>query len=301
MDEIIGHARILSFFERCISQGKLSHAYAFVGPRHVGKRAVAEAITRNILSITSTTFAHPDLVVVEREIDEKTGSLKKDISIGQIRSLISRFAQSAFVKNGYSVALIDRAEYLNAAAANALLKTLEEPRSKTVLILITEDEAALLPTIRSRVQSVYFSPVRDSDIASWITTQNTPSDRASLIIRDACGMPGRAVQWVQDPLTYDSYVAEKERLRSLFFLSFHEKIEKIEDFFSDRDDHIAARSRIIDTFRTWIFALRERMYEDHHIAPAIPKLIDTLGLAERQLKKNIHPRLVVEHVLLAIP
>lgn len=301
MNEIIGHAHILSFFERCISQGRLSHAYAFIGPRHVGKRTVAEVVARNILSISGIAFAHPDLVVVGREVDEKTGSLKKDISIAQIRGLISRFSQSAFVKDGYSVALIDRAEHLNSAAANALLKTLEEPRTKTVLILITEDETALLPTIRSRVQSVYFSPVRDSDIASWVTTQNVSSDRASLLIRDSCGMPGRAVEWVRDPSIYDSYVVEKERLRSLFFLSFHEKIEKVGDFFSDRDDHIAARSRIIDTFRTWIFALREYMYEDRHIAPAIPKLIDMLCLAERQLKKNIHPRLVVEHVLLAIP
>lgn len=301
MNNIIGHTHIRSFFDRCISQGRLNHAYIFAGPRHVGKRTVAEMIARTILSITGSTCAHPDLVTLAREYDEKTGTRKKDISIAQIRELIGRFSQSAFVRGGYQIAIIDGAEYLNTAAANALLKTLEEPRAQTIVILVTEDESALLPTIRSRAQTVYFSPVPDSHIYDWLILQGTTPDRAVVMARDACGLPGYAVMWTHDEVVYTMYREEKERLRSLFSRSFHEKIETVEDFFADRDDHITARSRIIDIFRIWTIALREYLYDESGYGSSIPRILDTIRHAEHQLQKNVHPRLVVEHVLLSIP
>ena len=78
-------------------------------------------------------------------------------------------------------------------------------------------------------------------------------------------------------------------------------VATVEDFFADRDDHITARSRIIDIFRIWTIALREYLYEQGEYASSIPRVLDTLRRAELQLQKNVHPRLVVEHVLLSIP
>lgn len=209
---------MVSFFEQCIARGVLSHAYAFVGPRHVGKRTVAEHISRTILKITSNSFSHPDLIVIQRELDEKTGMLKKDISIAQVRELVQRFSQSAFVRDGYVVVIIDGAEYLNVSAANALLKTLEEPRTKTIVFLITENEKALLPTIRSRVQTLYFSPVSPSIINSFLTSKGIAN--AGEMASECHGIPGLACMWAADATAYELYMQEKSRIQSLFFFIF---------------------------------------------------------------------------------
>lgn len=301
----IGHEAIISFFNTCISEDRLSHAYAFFGPRHVGKRTIAEHIARIILHIPDThTLVHPDLVVLERETDEKTGALKKDISVTQIRDLIHRLSQSAFTKDGYTVAIIDGAEHLNAAGANALLKTLEEPRARTAIFLITQDESALLPTIRSRVQPIYFSPVSAEKIKVYLELTGVTSDSATEFAHESHGLPGYACSWAEDAIVYEEYIAEKQRCMSLMHVPFHEKIKKIEEFFQDKDDHIEARSRIIDTLAVWTFTLRDILtahVSDTESLRAVSQALDSIRHAEKQLKQNIHPRLILEHIMLALP
>lgn len=303
MTDIIGHNSIRSFFERAIERDTLSHAYAFFGPRHVGKRTVAEDIARKILGITGASFAHPDLSVVERDVDEKTGFQKKDVSVSQIRELIQHFSQSAFVHHGYRVALIHDVEYLNPSGSNALLKTLEEPRGRTVIFLIAENEHALLPTIRSRVQSIYFSPVPDSEIQESVARLPFFSEVGDSMIHDAHGLPGLLTTWVSDLSTYQGYLEEKERCVSLISRPFHEKIARIEHLFEQGDDHIKARALIVDTLRLWTLAFRDVLLDRATLAhrSSIPRILDALRIAEGQLARNIHPRLVLEHVLLAIP
>lgn len=302
----IGHDSIISFFSHCVKTGSLSHAYNFLGPAHVGKRMVADRISRMLLGIScETPLIHPDLLVLQREVDEKTGTLKKDISVTQIRDLIHRVSQSAFVKDGYVVAIIDGAEYLNKAGANALLKTLEEPHLKTVIFLITQDETNILPTIRSRVQSLYFSPVSQDIIAKQLSSRGVDSNRAQELAYECHGLPGLAIKWSEDISLYEEYQKEKARCISLFSTPFHEKLKKIEDFFEDRDDHIEARTRIIDALTVWMFAFRDRMVEASRENSShmyrLPTILDRIRVAQDQLNKNIHPRLVLENIILSIP
>ena len=165
MRDIIGHENILDFFEKVIQNDNLSHAYCFVGPNHVGKRAVAQQLAAQVLGLESSKLRiSPDFSVVEQSINEKTEKLRKDISIDQVRVLIKHLQQSSFVKDGYKVAVIDQVDLLSLGAANALLKTLEEPRKKTLLFLVTASDEKLLPTIKSRCQVINFLPVSEVKI-----------------------------------------------------------------------------------------------------------------------------------------
>ncbi len=301
----IGHEKIISFFDACISERKLSHAYVFSGPRHVGKRTIANTIARTILGISrDQALVHPDLIVVQRELDEKTETLKKDISVTQIRDLIHRLSQSAFAKDGYTVAIVDGAEHMNAAGANALLKTLEEPRARTIVFLITQDEYTLLPTIRSRTQSIYFSLVGVEKIKTYLESVGIPAGQAEEYAHEAHGLPGYACDWAHDSTLYEYHVSLKQRCVSLMHIPFYEKIKKIEEFFQDKDDHIEARARIIDMLGVWTFTLRDIMTlhsSNSESRYVVSQVLDSIRHAEKQLKQNIHPRLILEHIMLALP
>ena len=90
MSDIIGHKRILQFFDSVIEHDNLSHAYCFTGPGSVGKRTVAKTLAAKILNVDLEKLnTSLDFSLVERAINEKTGKMRKDISIEQIRNLIS--------------------------------------------------------------------------------------------------------------------------------------------------------------------------------------------------------------------
>lgn len=302
MGTTFGHERIVSFFENCIANNTIHHAYAFFGPTHVGKRTVADEIARQLLNISRPgAILHPDFVLIERELDEKTGVRKKDISVTQIRDLIHRLSQSSFEKNGYTIAIIDGAEYLNLAGANALLKTLEEPRSKTVIFLITQDETLLLPTIRSRVQSIFFSPVGEEKIGIYLQSQGISTTQAQIFAKESHGLPGYACMWSESLQLYEEYLSEKEHAIRLTHFQFHEKLHSIEHFFEDSDDHIEARAKIVDVLRVWTFTFRDMMVESASVRKTLYPVLDRIREAERELKRNIHPRLILEHIMLALP
>lgn len=306
MGDIIGHEPILSFFCQAHERGGLSHAYCFAGPSHVGKHAVAEYVARMVLGIApDKSLAHPDMMYITREHDEKKGTLKKDISINQIRQLTTRFAQSPFIRGGYMVAIIDPAERMSQGAMNALLKTLEEPHRKSLLILVTQDEQALLSTIRSRCQTIYFAPIEVDMILQGLIARGADSTLAGEMARDAYGLPGRALQWMSDVDGYTNFLSEKQRFLSLIHCRFHEKIAIIESLFGDKKDHIATRSIITQVLDVWIFIVRGLILESMRGKQGEYvlhwSLIDRMNQAKRLLAQNIHPRLVLEHIILDIP
>jgi len=306
MSDIIGHESILSFFRHAHERGVLSHAYCFAGPAHVGKHAVAEYVARTVLDIApDKLLGHPDMVYITRERDEKKGTLKKDISINQIRDLTMRFAQSPFVRDGYMVAIIDPAECMSKGAMNALLKTLEEPHRKSLLILVTQDEYGMLPTIRSRCQTIYFAPVETDVMIEGLVARGVDIVLAEEMARDAYGLPGRAVQWVNDAESYTVFLSEKQRFLSLIHRRFYEKIAIIESMFGDKKDHIATRVAIMHILDVWILVARDLLHKSMREKQGEYvfhwSLIDQMHQVKRLLGKNIHPRLVLEHIILNIP
>ncbi|HAZ28959.1 MAG TPA: hypothetical protein DCY48_04275 [Candidatus Magasanikbacteria bacterium] len=316
MTSIIGHASILHFFESAAKNGRLSHAYCCVGPKRVGKRAVVEYFSSQWLGVLSTHLSvSPDFFLVARENDEKTGKMKKDISIEQIHRVRGFFSQRSFA-GGYRIAVIDGAEHLSRSAANALLKTLEEPRDRAVLFVMTDDDARLPSTILSRCQHIHFFPVHHDTIASGLADRGCETPFAEEVARFSRGLPGLAISWIQDDAAYQAFLNEIARFQSLIGARFHDKLKTIEDFFGSPDDHIATRDGLGHILHLWSFFARdlimaainmeERMI--HRFTCAAPaslshllSLEETIQHSKDLLQKNVHPRLLFEHILLRIP
>ena len=131
--QIIGHNNILDYFENIEKNGTISHAYLFVGPPLVGKKTTAQFLAATLLETSYEKInIHPDFLFVQREKNEKTEKMKKNIDVEQIRKLRSFFSLGSYFKK-HKIAIIDNAEHMNANASNALLKTLEEPGKNNIL------------------------------------------------------------------------------------------------------------------------------------------------------------------------
>jgi hypothetical protein len=211
---LIGHGRILSFLEKAVRGGRLAHAYLFTGQEHVGKMAAARELASAVLGPEAPLDRHPDMLVVERGRDAKTGKLHADIVLEQIHELRGWLARGSLM-GGWKVAVIDGAQYLNKEAANALLKNLEEPRERTLIILLTESSDSVFPTIRSRCQILTFGRVATAEIAEALAARGLTKRQAEIFSRLAGGCPGKALAYMRDPEAFRTMSARRELLLGL--------------------------------------------------------------------------------------
>ncbi len=198
---IIGHERQKKQLKQAWSSQRLAHAYLFTGTEGIGKRLMATALTRLIFCDQQTGCGtcnscrrldhnnHPDLHILEPDGTQ--------IKIEQIRQLQQDLAHSPS-EAPRRVCIIDDAEKLNAAASNALLKTLEEPRENTLIILISSHHEQLMDTIRSRCQQLPFARLQQKAIAQVlaehnIDTDNSTSDGSNIIAALAAGSLKKAL------------------------------------------------------------------------------------------------------------
>ncbi len=182
--QVIGHGDTLSALETECGSGGLHHGLLLVGPRGIGKATLAYAMARRLLSgkagaaaddPQSPTFrqlaagAHPDLLALDGDDSE---TVTRAISVDTVRRLVAFFARTASGglggEGGYRVGIVDRADDMTTGAANALLKLLEEPPQKAVLILICEVAGRLPATIRSRCRQIRLAPLQPHDLASAV-------------------------------------------------------------------------------------------------------------------------------------
>lgn len=204
--------------QRLIDSNRLPHALLLAGPDLIGKLRFAKALAGYLLCESPSKLAacgqcrschfqidanHPDY----REICPEEG--KRQIGIDQVRSLQSFSAQHAHRDNGRKLVVIHPAEAMNVFTANALLKTLEEPNTGTVLILVSHTSSQLLPTIRSRCVQLRFG-VPDSALAqAWLRDYVGDDELAKSLLLAAGGRPLAARQIFDDNglATRDGYDA----------------------------------------------------------------------------------------------
>lgn len=299
---IIGHGKIIDYIDQAVLNNKLAHAYCFVGPDQVGKRTIAKYTASKLLKIDSVKLpTHPDFLYLEREEDEKKGRLKKDISISQAKQ-VGNFLQNKSWLGGMKVVIIDEAERINDEAANALLKTLEESVDNSLIILLTTDEHELPVTVRSRCQTMEFQPVPEEEIERELVARGYEKERAALAVRFAWGRPGRAVSTLENEGVLDEYFTELERFQKISGRPFHEKLKIVDDLFGDKDDKDTVRKRdnLIAVLDLWIMYLREVMLSAKESGRKFAGVIDELRQAQGMLGENIHPRLLVERILLKL-
>ena len=198
--DVIGHRPIVALLARSVARDSLPPSLIFAGPAGVGKRLVATALaqTLNCLSLPSdacgtcaactriTRGVHPDVLVLE---PGDTGLIK----IEPVRDAIDRASYRPF-EGKRRVVIIDQADALVPAAQNALLKTLEEPPSMSVFILVTARPDVLLPTIRSRCPRLNFRPLSPNEIAGALVARGQTETAARAVAAAADGSLGRALE-----------------------------------------------------------------------------------------------------------
>ena len=149
---IIGHKKQWEFLKKKFELNQLSHAYLFAGAREIGKKAFAKEFSELI------GCKFPDLLIVESINSTSSIKNKKDsleVDIDQVRDA-QKFLSYKSYNGGFKIVVIDNAERMNVEAQSCFLKTLEEPKGKTLLILISSKPDMLLPTIISRCQTIKF-------------------------------------------------------------------------------------------------------------------------------------------------
>ena len=197
-------------FIDAMQRGRLHHAWLLVGPEGVGKATFAYRAARRLLGAAPDpeggplgsrpddpvsrqviAHSHPDLMVLEREAAD--GKARKSIPVDEARRL-PEFFSKAPATSPYRVAIIDAADDLNVNAANAVLKTLEEPPARGVLFLVSHAPGRLLPTIRSRCRRLSFRAWDLEDCTRWLAGHaGLVEEEARHLSRMAHGAPGKAL------------------------------------------------------------------------------------------------------------
>ncbi|MDR3529861.1 MAG: DNA polymerase III subunit delta' [Rhodopila sp.] len=213
---LLGHAEAEATILEAIRAGRMHHAWLITGPEGVGKATLAYRFARRLLAGRPTenslaldpanpvfrrvaANSHADLLTVERMFNEKTKRMKTQIAVEDVRK-INGFMSLTPAEGGWRVVVVDGAEELNQASANALLKILEEPPPRAILLLVCSAPGRLLPTIRSRCRRLRLSPLADEPMGELLA-QYLPrldADERGRLITLAEGSPGRAIMLAED-------------------------------------------------------------------------------------------------------
>jgi len=190
---LFGHAEAEATLLSAYRSGRVPHAWLIGGESGIGKATLAYRFARFVLAHpdpkspavqNATSFdlpadhptarriagrAHSDLLVLERIVNEKTGKLFTETRVEQVRESVSFFGSTAG-EGGWRVAIVDPIEDLNRTGINALLKVLEEPPQRALLLLGTDAPGRVLPTIRSRCRALLLRPLPEDEVAQAVAT-----------------------------------------------------------------------------------------------------------------------------------
>lgn len=192
---VIGQDAAIAEFLTSAGAGRLHHAWLISGPRGSGKATLAWSIAKWLLAGGGSdglavdtampvirrirALSEPRLQLIRRPVDEKTQRLRAEITVDEIRRLQGFFHMSA-AEGGRRVAIIDAADEMNPAAANALLKLLEEPPPQAVILMVAHQPARLLPTIRSRCRELRLRPLGSDDMGRVLSDLGVDQDAEPL-------------------------------------------------------------------------------------------------------------------------
>ena len=242
---LVGHEIFEDKFLKLWIKCKLPHAFLFTGQIGIGKATLAYRIARYIFnqsipinnvpeeyensfilaspegihthfdtpaSKQVTNKSHPNLLIVERSINEKTTKFRKNIVIDDVKKL-EQFLRMTPAKKGWRVVIIDTADDMNLNASNAILKLLEEPPSKVLFLLISNSPGKILPTVRSRCQKITLNSLSENNIRSILN--DFEINATEVDISNACELSEGSFAKALEILTGDSLDTMKDIIELL--------------------------------------------------------------------------------------
>ncbi len=346
MWKVVGQERAVAVLSRALSEDRLSHAYLFVGPPHVGKATTALEFAQSLNCRGEdppchrcrechviAEGKHPDVEVVspggvcdESDHRDHGADGSKDIRICQVRRLVHLVSRAPF-EGRFRVIIVDPADALNEEAANAFLKTLEEPPASAVIILVTSQEEALPMTVRSRCRRVPFAPLAVAQVAEVLERDwSVPAEEARLLARLSGGRLGWALAAVDDESVLE---ARTSALAEIWRMTAAGRDERFA--YAGRLASLFPRDRqavlaTLDLWRDWwrdVLLVRAGLSEGREEPPAglanvdaldklalegtkyhmadLIRFLEAIGETRRYLLDNVNPYLALEVLMLELP
>ncbi len=299
-----------------------THAYLFVGPAQIGKLTLAQDFAR-ALNCTGKhkpcgvcrscklieTEQHPDVRVVRRMPD------KTEILVEQLRELQNELALKPH-EGRWRIAIIENVHEANANAANAFLKTLEEPAPQVVLLLTASNAEAVLATIRSRCQMIPLRPLPISQVEQLLhERQQLEPERAQLLARLSGGRIGWAIEASEDESLLDERRARLQQILDALPHGRSARIELAGKLTRDESDVMQTLDLWLSWWRDLLLVrgqcehsimnvdFRDRLARDaaRLDLSAIQRYVLAIQSARQQIEQNVNARLAVEVMLLSAP
>jgi DNA polymerase-3 subunit delta' len=322
---LLGHAWAVKLLSGQIARGEQRHAYLFTGPQGVGRRTLALRLAQALNCQEPpapgefcgdcracrgfAAMAHTDLYLIQRQEGDR------DIKAEAVRELGRSLALSPY-ETQYQIALLLNFEQANEFAANALLKTLEEPPPRVILLLTAESAEALPATIASRCEVLRLRPLSPDALAEGLQkAHRIPAERARLLAALSGGRPGYALALAED----ESLLAQRgewlDRYLDTLPKGRVERFALAEKLGADRE---LLRQALLVWLSFWRDVMMRSGMPGAHPANAdreaqVASLAQSLGLGGAQravaaiertldlLETNINPRLAAENLLLELP
>ena len=306
---LIGHQKQLNYLKRIAESGKIPHALLFSGQKKLGKKTIASEFIFWLFEEPGVPkiLGHPDFILIEpqekhpeAERSSLRGSpapssalVRGQIQIGQIRDLAFRLSLKP-IKAPLKATIIDESHSMTPEAQNCFLKTLEEPKGNTLLILITQLPHFLLPTIVSRCQSIKFYPVKNDEIERYLKNQEGLSDReVEEILKISQGRPGRAVELASSKEKFEFYKKRMKELANLFNSNLSSRFQYAKE--------ISTKENLQEILEIWLNYFRNIFIKNcsttslEHLENILQQIQRTIYLISTT---NVNPRLALEILMM---
>jgi len=321
--DVVGHKDILKYISSAVENNRVSHAYILNGERGSGKRMLANLFAMTLLCETgdnepcgkchsckqAESGNHPDII---RVTHEKPNS----ISVDDIRTQVNNTVDIKPYQGPYKVYIIPQADMMTPQAQNAILKTIEEPPSYAVFLLLTENAETLLPTINSRCVMLKLRNIKDTLIKKYLMENlEIPDYKADMCTAFAQGNMGRAIMLAnsdhfneirEEAVQLLKHISEMElneivaavKNISVYKLEITDYLDIIMIWY--RDVLLYKATKEIDkvVFKDQLQSIKEQARKSSY--EGIELILESLEKAKARLKANVNFDLVMELLFLTI-
>ena len=322
--DILGNDMVKDHFKKAIEGHKVSHAYILTGEAGMGRKSIANAFAMTLLCEKGGSEPcmvchsckqvlggnHPDLIYVTHE---KPASIGVDDIREQINDTIMIRPYSSY----YKIYIVDEAEKMTVQAQNALLKTIEEPPSYAVILLITTNQEAFLPTILSRCIQLKLKPLKDFTVKSYLTEHlHVPDKEAEICAAFARGNLGKAIHLSSSDEFKELYQKVMSVIKSVGDMD----ITMLLDCIREIKDQKFEMNDMLDLMQLWfrdvlMFKVTKDMnlliFRDEYKAinemgqkydyAGLEEILNAVDLARTRLEANVNMELAMELLTIKNP